>query len=344
MSRRALVVTIAFVASACTTSPVSAPTSPSDPLPPVSPSTSSASASLTPGRDQPEAIRVTVPKPGGVAVTPGAVWVQSGDELWRLSREGRVLHRYAGISDAPGVAYMGFGGAGYVTLAAGFGSLWSLVGGQLLRIDPENGRVLARVDTPNGAGSIAVGEGAVWVACCTSGPSPSVLKIDPETGVVVGRASTGVSIASLAVGPDAVWVLGIGEVPHVERFDPSSLRRLASFDVGSRAALAAGGDWLWVMDRGTTLERVDPSTGRIKDIHVPGLMMGLVAFDNDVFVDAGALFRVSGRNGRVDRLAVLGRPAQANAGIAVDTTGHHVTVWMSEPRGNVVVGIPVDAA
>jgi hypothetical protein len=284
-------------------------------------------------------VEVPVPSPGDVVVAFGVVWVQSGKDLWKISTDGQVLDTFRDVSDGSKLAYMGVGGGGYRTLAAGFDSLWSLTKGTVLRLDPADGHVVASIPVPDdGLGSIAAGEGAVWVACCDSGPA-LLLRIDPATNEVT-RHDTGTSIASLAVGGGYVWVLGISEAPHGEKVDPSSLESVGTFYSNARGALAAGSNVLWVMDHGSGLDRIDAASGSIEHTYdVPGPMMGIVAFGDDAFVNAGDLLRVSGSPNHVETVVTIAAPSLANAGIAVDGAGDHPVVWLSEPDAETLVAV-----
>ena len=67
----------------------------------------------------------------------------------------------------------------------GEGALWNVsLHGELTKIDPTTGKVLARRNTgvPIPCG-LAVGDGSVWVTDCTS---PTLVRIDPETVVPTG--------------------------------------------------------------------------------------------------------------------------------------------------------------
>jgi hypothetical protein len=285
-------------------------------------------------------VEVPVPSPGDVVAAFGVVWVQSGKDLWKVSTDGEVLDTFPDVSDGSKLAYMGVGGGGYRTLAAGFDSLWSLTRGTVLRLDPADGHVVASIPVPDdGLGSIAAGEGAVWVACCDSG-SALLLRIDPATNEVSDRLGTGQSIASLAVGAGSVWVLGIGEVPYLDRIDPTTVTRADSVATTARGAVAADASTIWVMDHGTDLDRIDAASGSIEHTYeVPGPMMGIVAFGDDVFVNAGDLLRMSGSPNHVETVVTIASPSIANAGIAVDRSGVHPVVWLTEPDAETLVAV-----
>lgn len=55
---------------------------------------------------------------------------------------------------------------GYVSLAASFGSIWSVLPGAIVRIDPVSTSVAERIRVPirGSAVTLAVGLGALWVS------------------------------------------------------------------------------------------------------------------------------------------------------------------------------------
>jgi hypothetical protein len=308
---------------------------------PGSPAVTGSSSSSSESSSSPSVrVELAVPSPGDVVVAFGDVWVQSGMDLWRVSPDGDVLDTFPDVSDGSGLAYTGVGGGGYRTLAAGFDSIWSLTKGTVLRLDPADGHILASIPVPDaGLGSIAVGEGAVWIACCDSGPA-LLLRIDPESNAVADRLNTGQSIASLAVGAGYVWVLGIGEVPFLDKVDPATTKVVDSVATSARGAVAADAGTVWVMDHGQGLNRIDAASSTIEHTYeVPGPMMAIAAFGDDIFVNAGDLLRASGSPNDVEALADIAQPSIANAGIAVEGTGGHPVVWLTEPDDETLVAV-----
>jgi len=113
----------------------------------------------------------------------------------------------------------------------GFGSLWALsFDGELTRIDPRTGKVLATIGTgvvPNG---MAAGLGAVWV---TDSDSPTLLKIDPSQNIVTDHfplptknTQPVTATGGVAVGDGSVWV-GQGHLnplSWLDRIDPATGR------------------------------------------------------------------------------------------------------------------------
>src|SRR5262249_35915402 len=116
-------------------------------------------------------------------------------------------------------------------------------GRRIWKVDPVSGRVVAAIRVPFVPGSLAAGEGAVWV---TSLLDDTVWRIDPRThrvtaGIVVARG-----VAAIPAWGGAVWVASsIAQV--VSRIDPRSNRVAATVGLTSaptHVAVGAGGVWI----------------------------------------------------------------------------------------------------
>jgi DNA-binding SARP family transcriptional activator/ABC-type transport system substrate-binding protein len=154
----------------------------------------------------------------------------------------------------------------------GAGSLWSISSeGELVRVDPGSGEVLATIGLGAEPSGIAFGEGSVWV---TGKHSPTLFRIDPSVNEVVDRfplPMRGVVTdltGEVAVGAGSVWV-GHGAYnpgAWVERIDPSTGRVQRRFSIlgGDVDHLAYGEGGLWV---GSTpsgeLRKIDPRTNQV---------------------------------------------------------------------------------
>jgi len=230
---------------------------------------------------------------------------------------------------------------GYVTLAAGFGSIWSVVPGAILRIDPASASVAERIRVPirGSAATLAVGLGAIWV----SDYSARLFRIDPQSGAVT-VASHGVlaSPSGLAVAGGFVWIPEISEAGGIVRFDPGTglLRRFGGNAYGSFVTGAYGEVWLGY--RSGQVGVIDAATGHLR----PGPRLhprldaigGITAGLNRVFVNAGSLVVIDPSSGQTRVLPGVSTPGRLlNAGIAV--LGRRV--WMADPSRNEIRGIAV---
>jgi ABC-type transport system substrate-binding protein len=164
---------------------------------------------------------------------------------------------------------------GVVASKFGAGSLWSLsTTGELTRIDPSGGTVLATLNTgvsvPCG---LAVGLGSVWVTDCTS---PTLVQIDPtlDPPVIANHfplparpGFLGSETHEVALGAGSVWVAqGNANPSSVRRLDPRTGHVQASILIpdGGAQALAFGNGALWVANADISqVSKIDPRTNDV---------------------------------------------------------------------------------
>jgi len=146
--------------------------------------------------------------PTAVAANPAAAWVATAG--------GRVLvvdskhNRVAGGVNTGGGPLLGFS----QTIALGGGGVWLAepFAEQVVRIDPANRRVVARISA-GAATNLAVGQGAVWVVS-----SRGLLRIDPGDHRVVAAVPAAELRPTLLVttGGGSVWAAGWNSVARVD--------------------------------------------------------------------------------------------------------------------------------
>jgi peptide/nickel transport system substrate-binding protein len=154
----------------------------------------------------------------------------------------------------------------------GAGSLWSVSAeGELVRVDPRTGNVIATIGLGVEPSGIAFGEDSVWV---TGRHSPTLIRVDPSINDIVDRFSLpmdGVETdltGEVAVGAGSVWI-GHGAFnpgAWIERVDPNSGRIQKRFSIlaGDVDHLAFGGGGLWVASTPSgELRKIDPRTNQV---------------------------------------------------------------------------------
>ncbi|HTH63978.1 MAG TPA: YncE family protein [Gemmatimonadales bacterium] len=141
---------------------------------------------------------------------------------------------------------------------------------QSVRLPLDSLPIVARIAVPSRPDWLAMGFGSVWVVDYRP---PSVARIDPTTNRVVSSIPlSGDACLGLAITRDAVWV---PDCAHhvVVQIDPTTNRVARTIAIDFRvddegAFVAADGSlWLFVTDSlaaSSTLERVDPASGRIQ--------------------------------------------------------------------------------
>jgi len=178
--------------------------------------------------------------PGGIAVTPGAVWVA----LYSDNRVVRVDSATDGIVATIPMA----GNPDGVT--SGAGSVWvSTDDGHVARIDPATNRVVATIQTHDTGGYVAFGGNAVWVTSGghTGAADGTVTRIDPASNHVVASVTVGSSPVEIAYGGGSVWV-GLFDTPTVVQMSAATNAVLNRVSVAYPVyALAATDHAVWAV-------------------------------------------------------------------------------------------------
>jgi virginiamycin B lyase len=153
-------------------------------------------------------------------------------------------------------------------MAFGFGSLWMMSGGTMIRVNATDDRI-TEIKVPGAVGDyrgIAVGEGAVWIP--DSG-SKTIYKLDPSTNSVVMQLKAVFydTEGSIGVGEGGVWLVTIGEGFKTVLTQFNSKTGAAEANLpwkeGSIAALVDFGS-VWVTNNEKDeLYRIDPKTNSI---------------------------------------------------------------------------------
>jgi YVTN family beta-propeller protein len=131
-------------------------------------------------------------------------------------------------------------------IAVGFGSAWVIGDGvdrRLWRVHVTSGRIIATVELPSIARTVATGEGAVWVSAPLD---DRVFRIDPETNRITATIPTGRGTSGVAAGVGSVWVTNTID-GTVSRIDPSANRVVDEIEVGGyprEVAVGSGGVWV----------------------------------------------------------------------------------------------------
>lgn len=221
-------------------------------------------------------------RPTGLAFGEGAVFVINfaDQTLSRVDvQSGRVDANPAVGGTPTGIAT----GAGAVWVSAGFGL--AREDGGVVRF---NARTLQR-ETPvqigNGAGALAFGEGALWVADRLRN---LVVKIDPTTNAVAAEVPLGNAPDAVVVGAGSVWVSS-SLAGVLWKIDPVGLGVVPISLATSPTALAVGDDTVWVSSEQTDmLTGISSATNSTtKTIPVGDGPRGLVASDGFVWVALG---------------------------------------------------------
>ena len=124
-------------------------------------------------------------------------------------------------------------------LAFGAGSLWAMdsLANEIVRVDPEQRRVVDRITVTGNLKDIAAGDGGVWVLDDVAG---IVTQIDPEAATPRAPLAVGPSPSAITVGLGSAWV-GDAEDENLYRIDPA-LGRVTPIEIGAPVATLAVDD------------------------------------------------------------------------------------------------------
>jgi Tol biopolymer transport system component len=226
-------------------------------------------------------------------------------------------------------------------------------GGDLLRLDPGTGDVVARISLPTtpgwefGGAGITTGLGSVWVAASGGDQHTStvVYRIDTSTDSLAETIDVGAGdAADVWVDDGGIWVLSFADsgdalwLYHLDQTTQAVLSRTTIPANWSNTVVGAGG-WIWVLGNTDdsdgappgTLFRIDPTSGEIVDRSDPagGESFFLTASGDRLwFVQDGELHALDANAG-TEAIAPLGLPETSYSTIVSDDTGG---VWVISGR------------
>jgi hypothetical protein len=319
-----------------------------------SPSPSSISNAVSPSEATPSAaktlpvgaISVSIQLPGALAAGFDSVWAQdrSDGSLVRIDRDGAIIATIPNVIERQG----GTLGELDQTIAVGFGSIWTLARGRVVRIDPSANRVVASISMPDYAASLVAGPDAMWVACCAGGPAgsglwPRLIRIDPSTNSARVLTRHGTSPISIGVGSGVIWWGNSSSASSVSRLDIATGAETylqtctyAKFIVPTRR-------WIWLIGADGSAERLDPSSDTSNPCVLPPptkkarIALGVTYADGTIWINDGDLAGFDADTGKVTtRTPVAGHQLwQGVAGVAI--LEHHA--WLVDLAGHRVVRV-----
>src|SRR5215207_251793 len=198
---------------------------------------------------------------GGLAAGGGAIWI--GDSrVEKLVRIDPALQLRRSIRLAGGPATW-TASDDTQNVAVEPGAVWARSSGDIARVDPKSGHVVAKIPLGNSPTAIATGAGGVWIA---DDEDDTVTRIDPRSAnAVTATTPVGQQPAAVAAGEGAVWVANF-EDDTVSRIDPRTAAVTETIAVGrGPTGVAAGGEAVWVANSlDSTVSRIDPETNRVE--------------------------------------------------------------------------------
>jgi len=181
-----------------------------------------------------------------------------------------------------------------------FKSLWTIRGnGDVLRIDPGNGRVIATIENPFGfkpplCQGIGASKDSIWACPANGNPPGTVVRIDPERNEVISKLSTRKlpEQGRLISTADRLWLLtGAGDTltgVSLKTERPASELELES-ECSEIASQPPDEESLWVLCPADGLVlRVDPTIPEVTgELELDGAEHASVAGDIWVAFDEG---------------------------------------------------------
>lgn len=213
------------------------------------------------------------------------------------------------VAASPEVAERVRGGLG---LTVGFGSVWVIAGGELLRVSGDLESIEASPDIP--AVAITADAEGIWAAIRGDGLADrsigSVVRIDPTSNLVGDPVSLkGFEASWIQAGDDALWFAA--DTPagaQLLRLDTQSLALAGPWDLqevnGLTAFLVAGGRVHVVDEDGTYASFALPSAGDSVESLAPMRVVEAGGISLGIAIDgAGNVWLATHRPGSLRRLA-----------------------------------------
>jgi peptide/nickel transport system substrate-binding protein len=198
-----------------------------------------------------------------LAATPVAL-VAEGDGLWAAEPDENVLARVDDSANSePAQAENIPIPSGPGSVAAGDGAVWvtGMLSGTVSRLDPRTRRVTQTITVGGKPSSVTYDGRRVWVA---EPIGRRLMRIDPASGRVERTITLSDRPSSIVADQHAVWVANpSGTVTSV---DPKSATVLTTVRVGggpTAVALGAGGVWV-ANSFDSTVSRLDARTGQLQ--------------------------------------------------------------------------------
>ena len=243
--------------------------------------------------------------------------------------------------------------AGYA-MAFGFGSLWMMSEGRLVRVNAKDNSVID-IEIPKGEGGamlsdadkyrgIAIGEGAVWIPDVGNSV---IYKIDPQSNAVVLTIPTFIvgAAGSIGVGAGSLWVITFDDHDKsLTRYDPETGAEQARIAL-PRPCKGVVADYhkVWVAAASAPeLYVIDPSTNSVAatiPIHAPSHL--LTSAIGSIWVGYDTEGRAEMIDGALEEIKWTIDTGVTDMESDGDITGGGGYVWMIT-RGSIIAQIDAE--
>ena len=192
-------------------------------------------------------------------------------------------------------------------LATGGGSVWvgGLGSGDVIRVDPATGKVVARVSVGARVFNLAAAPGAVWAI---DNALSTAVRVDTKTANVTARVQVGFQQYDIEWGFGSAWVANAGDGTVWRITNGKVVKRIK---VGAEPnGLTAYRGALWVSDHTLgKVVRIDPATNRITaTVKIPGADW-ITGLGDNIYVsqETNQVSRISVTTLRVTGIAKVAR-------------------------------------
>ena len=187
-----------------------------------------------------------------------SIWEMSDGALNRLSADTNNILAKIPISYGP-----------FRGIATGEGFVWVPDVGKkkLYQIDPTTNKIVKTFDLPisDSEGSIAVADGAVWIAVNNeSGTSRELKKIDVKTGTVSTVTTLPASVAGTTYQDGKIWLTS-PSTGKIFVIDSKTGQETQAIDVGSGPRfITSGENYVWVLNQQDgRVVKIDAKTNQV---------------------------------------------------------------------------------
>lgn len=228
-----------------------------------------------------------------IAVPAGPGWLGVGfGSVWLSKSRSHLLLRIDPATDAV-VARIPIGPDAELGIGIGLGSVWiaDTKEHSLRQIDPTTNQVVRKVPVnlpAESEGSIAVGDGSVWLLTNDSGTDSGTLtRLDAVTGKAIAHIPVKPKSHVALFADDAVWVSN-SDAASVQRVDTHTNQVIAEIPVPAAPRFMAGGEGgVWVLSQSNgALSRIDPATNRVSAT----IELGFAGRGGDLWADEGMVW------------------------------------------------------
>src|SRR5262249_46052981 len=160
------------------------------------------------------------------------------------------------------------GGGKYRAMAVGEGAVWVPAASKdvVFKVDPITNKLVQEIPAQmlSSEGSIAAGEGGVWVITATGSGDTNLTRFNPASGTVDAIIPLPSNSAGVVVDFGAVWVTGTNN-GELYRIDPTTNMITSTVKLHEWPRFIASGEGsIWVFNQSDgTVQRIDGKTAKL---------------------------------------------------------------------------------